>query len=279
MRLRMVQNIQPNDSATKRTHNTTVPAGHTVHPSKVPKPNPQANLSSSSIAAPTQSTFTGMSAQGAYVHTASSYVTEPPMDMSNSFAPIERGIMGYNVMRDDNSSSDNASRKNSRWNSRLQVRNNGKGKFKPSKKGKRDPSDPFWQIPEFGKASGDARVVLFTLTQFSESTNPLRKRLPTPIEHSNLPGYVVQSPDRTFVSARKRPDQATDQELCKVYHNALEALYQLGDSSRLYYLHDEMKQSRTLRGQPIQYLNGQAAGTGTCTRKPETVSGRLLEGA
>ena len=31
-----------NDSATKRTHNNTVPIGHTVHPSKVPKMNPQA---------------------------------------------------------------------------------------------------------------------------------------------------------------------------------------------------------------------------------------------
>ena len=40
MRLRMVQNILPNDSAHKRTHSTTVPPGHTVHPSKVPKQNP-----------------------------------------------------------------------------------------------------------------------------------------------------------------------------------------------------------------------------------------------
>jgi hypothetical protein len=161
-------------------------------------------------------------------------------------------------MREDNSSSDNALRKNSRWNSRLQVRNNGKGKGKPFKKGKRDPSDPYWKIPEFGKALGDARVVIYTMTQFSESTNPYRKRLPAPLQRSNLPGYVVQTPDPAFITARKRQDQATDQDLCKVYPNALKALYQLGESPGLYYLHDEMKQPRTLRGQGIQYLNGQA---------------------
>jgi hypothetical protein len=45
MRLCMIQTIQQSsDNATKRTHNTTVPLGHTVHPSKVHKPNLQANL-------------------------------------------------------------------------------------------------------------------------------------------------------------------------------------------------------------------------------------------
>ncbi len=43
-----------------------------------------------------------------------------------------------------------------------------------------------------------------------------------------------------------------------VYHKALNALYHLNDSSRLYYLHDEDKNPRTLRGQVIQYLNGQS---------------------
>jgi hypothetical protein len=101
----------------------------------------------------------------------------------------------------------------------------------------------------------DTRVVIFTMTQFS--TNSFHRRLPSHIERGNLPVYVVQSPDPTFVSARKRQDHATDQDLCKVYHNALRALYQLADSPRLYYLHDEVKQPRTLLGQPIQYLNGQ----------------------
>ena len=68
MRLRMIQTIQQsNDSATKRTHNNTVPTGHTVHPSKVQRMSSQGNLS----------TFTGMSAQGAQVHTSN---VEPPMD-------------------------------------------------------------------------------------------------------------------------------------------------------------------------------------------------------
>jgi hypothetical protein len=124
MRLRMIQTIQEsNESATKRTHNTTVPLGHRVHPSKVQKPNPQANLNLSSNDTLTQNTFNGMSAQGAQVHMANTHVTEPPMDTSNPFAPLGQNIVGYNVMREDNSSS-----QNSRWNSRLQVRNGGKGK-------------------------------------------------------------------------------------------------------------------------------------------------------
>ncbi len=191
---------------------------------------------------------------------ANTHVTEPPMDASDPFAPLGQNVVGYNVMRDDNSSSDNTSRQNSRWNSRLQVRNSGKGKGKgkPSKKGNRDPNDPHWKIPEFGKALGNARVVIFTMTQFTESTNPYRKRLPAPLQRSNLPGYVVHLPDPAFITARKRQDHATDQDLCVVCHNALKALYQLGDSPRLYYLHDEMKQPRSLLGQANQYLNRQA---------------------
>ncbi len=92
---------------------TTVPPGHTVHPSKVQKPNPQASLSTSSNAASTQNTFNGMSAQGAQIHMAN-YVTEPSMDTSQPFASLPRNIVGYNVMREDNSSSDNTSHKNSR---------------------------------------------------------------------------------------------------------------------------------------------------------------------
>ncbi len=96
------------------------------------------------------------------------------------------------------------------------------------------------------------------MSQLSEHTNPNRKKLPASLQRSNLPGYVVQMPDPAFITARKRQDQATDPDLCVVYHNTLKALYQLSNSPRLYYLHDEMKQARTLLGQAIQYLNGQA---------------------
>jgi hypothetical protein len=107
MRLRMVQTIQQqNESANKRAHDTTVSPEHRVHPSKVPKPNPQANLNPSSNAAPSQD---GMTAQGAQVHVAYSYVTDPPMDMSHPFAALPRAVVGYNVIRDNNSSSDNTS--------------------------------------------------------------------------------------------------------------------------------------------------------------------------
>ena len=100
--------------------------------------------------------------------------------------------------------------------------------------------------------------MIFTLSQLSEATNPYRKKLPAPLQRSNLPGYIVHLPDPAFITARKRQDQATDQGLSVVYHNALKALYRLNDSPRLYYLHDEMKQARTLLGQAVQYLNGQA---------------------
>jgi hypothetical protein len=133
-----------------------------------------------------------MSAQGAQVRMANTHVTEPPMDLTltNQFAPLGRDIAGYNVMRDDNSSSDITSHKNPRWNSRLQVRNNGKGKGKgkPFKKGKvRGPNDPYWKIPEFGNALGDARVVLFMMTQFSEPKNPYRVKPPVLLQRINLP--------------------------------------------------------------------------------------------
>ncbi len=96
------------------------------------------------------------------------------------------------------------------------------------------------------------------MTQFSESTNPYRVKRPVQLQRSNLPGYVVHSSDPALVNKRKQQGQATGQDLCVVYHNALKALYQLNDSPRLYYLHDEMKQARTLLGQTIQYLNGQS---------------------
>jgi hypothetical protein len=89
------------------------------------------------------------------------------------------------------------------------------------------------------------------MTQFSEPTNPYRVKPPVLLQRSNLLDYVVNLPDPALIVARKRQDQATDQDLCVVYHNALKALYQLNDSSRLYYLHDEMKQPRTLLGQTI----------------------------
>ncbi len=86
--------------------------------------------------------------------------------------------------------------------------------------------------------------MLFTMTQISEPTNPYRKKIHTPLERSNSPGYVVHLPSPEFIAARKRQGQATDQGVGVAYHNALKALYKLNDSPRLYYLHDEMKQAR-----------------------------------
>ena len=44
----------------------------------------------------------------------------------------------------------------------------GKGKFKPNKKGKRglDQDDRYTKIPEFGKAQGDARILLFDFKRY-----------------------------------------------------------------------------------------------------------------
>ncbi len=83
-------------------------------------------------------------------------------------------------------------------------------------------------------------------------------KLPVQLQRSNLPGYVVNTPDVTLVNARKQQGQTTGQDPGVVYHNALKALYQLNNSPRLYYLYDEDKQPRTFLGQVIQYLNGQS---------------------
>ena len=96
------------------------------------------------------------------------------------------------------------------------------------------------------------------MSDFIHSVNLYRRKLPTLLEKSNLPGYVVHLPDPTFVASRKRYDQIHDQDLMRVYHKALIALYQLTDSPRLYYFHDEMKSTWTVLGRKIQYLDGQS---------------------
>ena len=125
--------------------------------------------------------------QNAYLtpgYRAESYDFETEMDTSNPYAPLPRQVVKYNVYRDDNSSSDNMSYNNSRWNSSMQVRikGKGKGKGKSSKKGKRDPGDPHWTIPEFGKALGDSKIVLFSYDEFSQPDNPFRKRNALPAD-------------------------------------------------------------------------------------------------
>ena len=83
--------------------------GHTVHPSKVPKLNPQTNLITSSTAANSPNTFTRMSTYNAYVRDA------PIGELRNPFAPLELGSVGYNLTRDIDMSSDNTSRNHQRW--------------------------------------------------------------------------------------------------------------------------------------------------------------------
>ena len=104
---------------------------------------------------------------------------------------------------------------------------------------------------------GDSKIVLFSYDEFNQPNNPFRKRIPLQQQESNLPSYVVHLPDPALVAERKRHDQPNDQDLQKVYHNALKALYQLADSPRLYHLQDEMQKPITLRGHVVQYLNGQ----------------------
>ncbi len=100
----------------------------------------------------------------------------------------------------------------------------GKANSSLTKKGKRshDQNDRFNKIPEFGKASGDARILLFDLTQLSEPNNPYRNKRPKQIERNNVPGVgnMVPMPDTNFVAARMRHDQLADQDLCRVHHNA-----------------------------------------------------------
>jgi hypothetical protein len=222
-RLKMVQNILDNESS-RLAHSTSAHIGHTVHPSKVQKLNPQANLNTSSTTATSPNTFTGMSTYNAYVRDA------PIGELQNPFAPLRQGSVGYNLTRDVDTSNNNTSRNHQRWNSRMPARmgNGGKGKFKPNKKGKRslDQDDRYSKIPEFGKAQGGARIVIFSLTQLHESNNPYRKKQPVLQECSRLPGGTVPIPNTTFVASRMQHDQQADQGLCKTYHNALIALHQ-----------------------------------------------------
>ena len=228
-------------------HNT-VPSGPSVPPNKVSKPNPQASLNTSNRFANTPG------------YVANSYDDESPMDDSHPFAALPRGVPRYNIWRDNNSSSDDTSRDNSRWNSSLPVRSKGrgKGKGKSLKKGKRDPDAPFWTIPAFGKANGDSAIVLHVWDEFIQPNNPFRGKASLQQQKSNLPGYVVQLPEPALVTERKRHDQQYDQDLQKVYHNALKAIYQMADSPRLYLLQNEEGTPMTLKGQPFLYLNGQA---------------------
>jgi len=256
-RLRMVQNILDNEPP-RPMHNANAQIGHSVHPSKVQRLNPQVNLNTSSTAADPPTTFLGMSTYNTYVRDA------PIGELQNPFAPLRQGNVGYNLTRDIDMSSDNTSRNHQRWSGLSRMTGRGgrgmKGKFKPNKKGKRalDQDDRYNQIPEFGKASGDAKVVLFTLSQLYETRNPYRKKLPVHQERSRLPGGTVPMPDTTFVAARMRHDQQADPGLCKVYHNALGALYDANRSTSNYLLRDETGATRSLLGLEVQYLNGQS---------------------
>ena len=64
----------------------------------------------------------------------------------------------------------------------------GKGKGKSFMKGKRDPNDPFWTIPEFGKAIGDSRIVIFLMADFIQPTNPFAKG---PLRFCSAVPYLV----------------------------------------------------------------------------------------
>ena len=246
---RLIQSILTHDVAPKRTHNS-VPSGQNVPPNKVPKPNPQASLNMSNSSASTPG------------YVANSYDEDMTMDDSNPFAPLPKQKPAYNLWRENNSSSDSTSQRNSRWNSSLQVRNYGKGKGrgkgKSFKKGKIDPNAPFWKVPDFGTATGAASIRLFIVEDFVQPGNRFQKRVPLQQQRSNLPGYVVHLPDPTLVNTRKSKDQQYDQNLQKVYHNALCDIYKMADSPRLYLLQNEEGNPVNLKGQPFLYLNGQA---------------------
>ena len=130
-RLRMVQNILDNEPP-RPMHNASAHVGHTVHPSKVQRLNPQVNLNTSSTAADPPTTFLGMSTYNTYVRDA------PIGELQNPFAPLRQGNVGYNLTRDIDMSSDNTSRSHQRWSGLSRMTGRGgkgmKGKFKPNKK-------------------------------------------------------------------------------------------------------------------------------------------------
>ncbi len=93
-------------------------------------------------------------------------------------------------------------------------------------------------IPPFGAAVVPYEIWMFTIDNFYEAQNPYAVRRPTPLERSRVPGHCVMLPDDTLVTPRLGPDQRFDGHTQKVYHMALQAIYQMDGSPTNFYIQE-----------------------------------------
>ena len=93
---RIVQDIAPNENAAKRSHNTIVHSGHTIHPSKSQRTTPAVESSRSNDTPPIASTFGEMKPQGKQMHTPSAFTVDKIgdetkfMDGQNPYSNVVR---------------------------------------------------------------------------------------------------------------------------------------------------------------------------------------------
>ena len=132
---RDITEISFNRNAIKRSHDSIVHNGPRVHSSKVQRMmNSHDEINQSSNAAILKNTFSGVSAQSAYVQATSSYYIDKNVEPLSSrvddhpFSPFGRSLATYNVTRDKFSSSMDAT------NIRPTRTNKSKGKCKNAKK-------------------------------------------------------------------------------------------------------------------------------------------------
>ena len=134
IKARDITEISFNRNATKRAHDSIVHNGPRVHSSKVQRMmNPPDEINQSSNAAILKNTFTGMTAQSAYVQATSSYYINKNVEPLSSrvddhpFSPFGRSLATYTVTRDKFSSSIDVT------NIRPTGTNKNKGKCKNAK--------------------------------------------------------------------------------------------------------------------------------------------------
>ncbi len=98
-----VQNIAPNESATKRSHNTIVHTGHITHPSKSQRVAPAVEPLPSNNAPRVASTFGDMTPQIMQAHKTSAYYIDKNddktrvMEGDTPFSPIGRAKTSYDI--------------------------------------------------------------------------------------------------------------------------------------------------------------------------------------
>jgi hypothetical protein len=221
------------ERANKRSHESEVPTRHKMHPSKVPRKEPSdksdqssvADLSDdmnqSSSASNYDSAYYAPVAQGAKVYRKPSLHPSQEVE-TNPYSPIQRGLVEYDITRDDRVSTKDPPMPRS-W-----TNKGGKGKGKTNAKGwnarkGKGGQAPEWieafsQIPAFG--SSEKKILLFNIKDFYEDHNPYSVQPARAHECSTEPGQLIRSPSDSFVRCRFPMSQSYDQTVHRAYFKA-----------------------------------------------------------